>query len=247
MTSLDIDTRSDIYSLGVLLYELLTSKTPFDSQALLKAGLDEVRRIIREEEPLRPSTRLSTFTDVDLATVAKHRKSAPPKLLNLLRGDLDWIVMKALEKDRTRRYESASSFAQDIQRHLNHEPVAAAAPSAVYKFRKFARRNKVALVTVTAFASVLMASAIVGAGLAVRATRAEKKAKSESSKSRQVAQFLKDMLDGVGPSVALGPRHGNVAGSFGQDRRAFGSDMKHQPEVEAELRSTIGKHILRTR
>jgi tetratricopeptide (TPR) repeat protein len=240
MTSLDIDTRSDIYSLGVLLYELLTSKTPFDSRALLKAGLDEMRRIIREEEPQRPSTRLSTFTEADLATVAKHHKSAAPKLLSMLRGDLDWIVMKALEKDRTRRYESASAFAQDIQHHLNHEPVAAAAPSALYKFRKFARRNKVALVTVTAFASVVMAGAIISAGLAVRATRAEKKAKSEASKSRQVAQFLKDTLDGVGPSVALGRDTAMLREILDKTAERVGSDMKHQPEVEAELRSTVG-------
>jgi serine/threonine protein kinase len=125
MTGLDIDTRSDIYSLGVLLYELLTSRTPFDSKELLAAGLDAMRRLIREQEPPKPSTRLSTMLDGDLTTVAKRRHALPPKLIHLIRGDLDWIVMKALEKDRTRRYETASGFAGDIQHFLTNEPVVA--------------------------------------------------------------------------------------------------------------------------
>src|SRR6266496_1817347 len=142
MSGLDIDTRSDIYSLGVLLYELLTEKTPFDASELLKAGLDEMRRIIREKEPLRPSTRLTALTKEELTTVAKHRQSEAPKLINLVRGDLDWIVMKCLEKDRARRYETTNGVAMDIHRHLNSEPVAARPPSNLYRFQKLARRNK---------------------------------------------------------------------------------------------------------
>src|SRR5215471_5671211 len=144
MSGLDIDTRSDIYSLGVLLYELLTSRTPFDAGELLRAGLDEVRRKIREDEPLRPSTRLSTMLDADLTTVARHHAAEPPKLINLLRGDLDWIVMKALEKDRTRRYDTASGMATDVERFLQNEPVLARPPSQLYRLRKFARRNRAA-------------------------------------------------------------------------------------------------------
>jgi hypothetical protein len=129
----------------VLLYELLTSRTPFDAATLLKAGLEQMRRIIREQEPQRPSARLSTLEAADLTTIATHRRAEPPKLLSILRGDLDWIVMKALEKDRTRRYETASALATDIQRHLSNETIIARPPSASYRVQKFLRRNKAAL------------------------------------------------------------------------------------------------------
>ncbi len=129
MSGLDIDTRSDIYSLGVLLYELLTGTTPFDSERLKRAAFDEVRRIIREEEPPKPSTRLSSLGATLLAVSAK-RKTEPGKLSALLRGDLDWIVMKGLDKDRTRRYETASAFAADVKRYLSEEPIEARPPSA---------------------------------------------------------------------------------------------------------------------
>jgi tetratricopeptide (TPR) repeat protein len=155
LSGLDIDTRTDVYALGVLLYELLTGTTPFDEERLRTAGFDEMRRIIREEEPPRPSTRISTLGQA-AATVSENRKSDPRRLSQLCRGELDWIVMKALEKDRNRRYESASAFAADVQRYLHDEPVQACPPSAWYRFRKFARRNKAALV---------IASVVVLAGL----------------------------------------------------------------------------------
>jgi serine/threonine protein kinase len=143
-SGLDIDTRSDIYSLGVLLYELLTSTTPFVKERFKQAAYDEIRRIIREEEPPRPSTRLAQSTQT-LASVAAQRHTEPAKLTRLIRGELDWIVMKCLEKDRNRRYETPGALSQDIERYLHDEPVEACPPSAMYRFRKFIRRNKVAI------------------------------------------------------------------------------------------------------
>jgi len=173
MSGLDIDTRSDIYSLGVLLYELLAGKTPFDSKELMAAGLDEMRRVIREEEPARPSTRLSTMQKTDLTTMAKQRQIEAPRLIHLVKGDLDWIVMKALEKDRTRRYETTDGLARDIERHLKNEPVSAHAPSHLYRFGKFARRNKAALASAAIIAVLLVVGVMVSTWQAVRATRAE--------------------------------------------------------------------------
>ena len=157
MSGLDIDTRSDIYALGVLLYELLTGRTPFDAKELLQSGIDEMRRTIREREPARPSTRLSTMLDADLTTVAQRRKSEAPKLIHMMSGDLDWIVMKALEKDRTRRYETANAMAMDVQRYLNNEPIVARPPSTIYRFQKLVRRNK----TIFATASVGVAALVI--------------------------------------------------------------------------------------
>jgi serine/threonine protein kinase len=141
-SSLDVDTRSDVYALGVLLYELLTGTTPFESETLKKVGLDEMRRIIREEEPPTPSQRLSTLEAKACSTVSERRGVDERRLRQLLQGELDWIVMKALEKDRNRRYESASAMAADVQRYLNDEPVAACPPSAGYRLRKYARRHR---------------------------------------------------------------------------------------------------------
>ena len=154
---LDIDTRSDIYSLGVLLYELLTGKTPFDSKTLLQSGLDEMRRTLRDEEPQRPSALLTVLAGSDLTTTAARRHAEPPRLIALMRGDLDWIVMKALEKERARRYETANGLAMDIKRYLTNEPVMARPPSRTYRLQKLVRRNKVVFIATAAVSAALIA------------------------------------------------------------------------------------------
>ncbi len=181
LNQLDIDTRSDIYSLGVLLYELLTGETPFDRQRLRSAAFDELLRIIREEEPPKPSLRLTTSKSLE--SIAANRQIEPKKLSTLFRGELDWIVMKALEKDRTRRYETANGLANDIRRYLNDVAVVACPPSAGYRFRKFARRNKAALTTALLVAAALVVGLFGTGWQAVRATRAKHDAQSEQARA----------------------------------------------------------------
>jgi eukaryotic-like serine/threonine-protein kinase len=155
LSGLDIDTRADVYSLGVLLYELLTGVTPFDAEVFRKGALDDIRRMILEVEPLRPSTRLQTLGD-KLPVVARHRHTEPEMLSRLLRGDLDWIVMRCLEKDRKRRYETANGLAADVERHLSNEPVVARPPSSLYRFQKLVRRHGLAFASASAIAAALV-------------------------------------------------------------------------------------------
>ena len=162
LSGLDVDTRSDVYSLGVLLYELLTGHTPFDRDTLAKAGLDEMRRMIREDEPPRPSHRISTLKADAGSHVSQRRGIDQRQLTRALRGELDWIVMKALEKDRNRRYESASAFAADIERYLNDEPVTAGPPTLRYRLRKFVGRHRT---TVAAVSVICVLSLFLTGGL----------------------------------------------------------------------------------
>jgi serine/threonine protein kinase len=195
--SLDIDTRTDVYSLGVLLYELLTGTTPFTSHELRSAAYAEIQRIIREVEPPKPSTRLSHNTET-LASVAAHRHTEPKKLGTVVRGELDWIVMKSLEKDRGRRYETANGLAMDIQRYLAGEAVLAAPPSTAYRFKKFIRRNRAVVTAGSAVAAALLIGAVAFAwqakiardqrDLAVQAQHAEAEQRKQADAARSEAQ-----------------------------------------------------------
>jgi serine/threonine protein kinase/tetratricopeptide (TPR) repeat protein len=254
LSSVDVDTRTDIYSLGVLLYELLTSATPFQTEELLKAGLDEIRRVIREEEPPRPSTRLTKMADADLTTVAHHRQSEPPRLIHTIRGDLDWIAMKALEKDRRRRYQTANSLADDIHRYLGRETVSARPPSRLYQFQKLVSRHKPEFAAL----GIVMATLVAGLGITSWSLAKEKvarreanqqqnkaeiggrKAITEAARSQQVTEFLKKMLAGVDPSVAVGRDTTVLREILDNTVERLGQELTNQPAVETDLKVTIG-------
>ncbi len=246
LNGLDVDTRSDVYALGVLLYELLTGTTPFESETLKKVGYDEMRRIIREEEPPTPSQRLSTLEAKACSTVSERRRVDERRLGQILLGELDWIVMKALEKDRNRRYESASAFAADVQRYLDDEAVEACPPSVGYRLRKYWRRNQRALVMAGLFAAVLMAATVVSVWQAVRARDAERTAATEADIARAVNSFLQEDLLG---QAASAPEASQEFGSnsnltvreaLSRASARIGQRFQDQPLVEAAIRTTIG-------
>jgi len=247
MTNLDIDTRSDIYSLGVLLYELLTGKTPFDTHELLAKGLEELRRTICEQEPLRPSTRLSRMVGEDLTRVARRRQVEPEKLTRFMRGDLDWIVMKCLEKSPARRYETANGLAMDLARFLANEPVLARPPSQAYRFQKLVRRNRLAFAAGAALAGAILLGSALSTWAAIRARNAEREqrrllllAQKSELKSRHVADFLETVLHGAAPVIAKG-RHTELLREIldnAADR--ISSGLANEPEVQAELAENIG-------
>jgi len=229
ISPLGVDTRTDVYSLGVMLYELITGALPFDAQELRSADFDEMRRRIREQEPLRPSTRVSRLAATGRDSAGRRRTDSR-SLVRLLKGDLDWITMRALEKDRTRRYGSPSELAADVERFLAHEPVVAGPPSSLYRLRKFVRRHRLG---VAAALIVLLALVAGVAGTTFGLVRAEHEARA----ARQVTAVLEEMLGGLTPSTGMGsaltPRRMVDRGVGGIRRR-----LSDQPVAEARLLST---------
>ncbi len=245
LSGLGVDTRTDVYSLGVLLYELLTGTTPFDPRALLEEGLGEIQRVIREETPVRPSIRISTTGD---ASIAGHRRSDVPALSKLVRGDLDWIVMKCLEKERVRRYDTVSEIAADVQRHLERIPVLAGPPSAIYRTRKFLSRNRAAAASVSVVLLVLIGG-IIGTSLgAVEAARqrddaleSNKLAEREAAHARAVTDFLVEALALADPEFSLQPDVSVAKLLETAAERLDEGAFEGQERAEARVRGTIGK------
>ncbi|MGE5837941.1 MAG: tetratricopeptide repeat protein [Acidobacteriota bacterium] len=237
MTPLDVDTRSDVYSLGLLLYELLVGTLPFDRDALRKSPLDEMRRTIREVDAPRPSTRI-TKDRSRTADVAAQRRTQPARLAGLLKGDLDWITVKALEKDRTRRYATANALAMDLRRHLANEPVSAGPPGATYRTAKFVRRHRTAVAAGAGLLVLLASFAGVMALQARRIAEERDRANQEAATAKRVSEFLVGLFRVSDPSEARG---NTLTAREILDRGAaqLAGGLSDQPQVQARLRATI--------
>jgi non-specific serine/threonine protein kinase/serine/threonine-protein kinase len=235
LTGLDVDTRSDVYSLGVVLYELLAGAQPFDSKELRTAGFDEMRRRIREEEPQKPSTRVSSLGDAS-KVAAERRRTDIHGLTRTLRGDLDWIVMKALEKDQTRRYGSPSDLAADVGRHLRDEPVEASPPSNAYRMRKFISRNRLG-VTAGAALIVLLVAGVIGTTIGLL------KARREADAVRRSADVLEGMFEIMDPARPMG-RALTTRQLLDLGAERVNSELEDKPLLQARLLATLGEAYL---